>query len=39
VSDSQWASGRPALGVYAGSGLASPFPDTGFDNYTATALP
>jgi peptidoglycan/xylan/chitin deacetylase (PgdA/CDA1 family) len=39
LSDSQWASGRPALGVYTGSGLASPFPDTGFDNYTATALP
>ena len=38
VTDGQWASGRPALGVYTGSGLASPFPDTGFDNYTATAL-
>lgn len=38
VSDSQWTSGRPALGVYVGSGLTSPFPDTGFDNYTATAL-
>lgn len=38
ASDSQWASGRPALGVYVGSGLTSPFPDTGFDNYTATAL-
>lgn len=39
VTDSQWTSGRPALGVYAGSGLASPFPDTGIDSYTATALP
>lgn len=39
VTDGQWASGRPGLGVYVGSGLASPFPDTGFDNFTATALP
>ena len=38
ASDSQWTSGRPALGVYVGSGLTSPYPDTGFDNYTATAL-
>ena len=39
ATDNQWSSGRPALGVYTGSGLTSPFPDTGFDNYTATALP
>jgi peptidoglycan/xylan/chitin deacetylase (PgdA/CDA1 family) len=39
ASDSQWTSGRPALGVYVGSGLTSPYPDTGFDNYTAAALP
>lgn len=39
VADNQWVSGRPALGVYAGSGLTSPFPDTGFDNYTATVVP
>jgi len=38
VSDNQWASGRPGLGVYVGSGLTSPFPDTGFNTYTATAL-
>jgi peptidoglycan/xylan/chitin deacetylase (PgdA/CDA1 family) len=39
ATDSQWASGNPALGVYVGSGLATPFPDTGFSNFTATALP
>ncbi len=39
TTDSQWASGTPALGVYVGSGLAAPFPDTGFSNFTATALP
>ena len=39
VTDSQWARGRPGLGVYAGSGLTSPFPDTGFDNFTASGLP
>ncbi len=38
ATDSQWASGYPALGVYVGSGLAAPFPDTGFTNFTATAL-
>ena len=38
VTDSQWASGRPALGVYVGSGLTSPFPDTGFDSFTATGI-
>lgn len=39
ATDAQWASGRPAVGVYVGTGLASPFPDTGFDDFTATALP
>ncbi len=39
ATDSQWASGTPALGVYTGSGLAAPFPDTGFSNFTATSLP
>lgn len=39
VTDTQWASGRPGVGVYVGSGLSSPFPNTGFDNFTATALP
>lgn len=38
VTDDQWASGRPGLGVYVGSGLTAPYPDTGFDNYTATSL-
>ena len=37
VTDSQWTSGRPALGVYVGSGLTSPFPDTGFDSFTPQA--
>jgi hypothetical protein len=36
VADSQWATGRPALGVYVGSGLTSPYPDTGFDSFKAT---
>jgi hypothetical protein len=39
TTDSQWASGIPALGVYVGSGLAAPFPDTGFSSLTATSLP
>jgi hypothetical protein len=39
TTDSQWASGIPALGVYVGSGLAAPFPDTGFSSFTATSLP
>jgi hypothetical protein len=39
VTDSQWASGTPALGVYVGSGLTAPFPDTGFTSFTAAALP
>ena len=38
VTDSYWTSGFPALGVYVGSGLSSPFPDTGFDSFTAKAL-
>jgi hypothetical protein len=39
ATDSQWASGRPALGISVGPHLTSPYPDTGFDNFTATALP
>ena len=39
ATDSQWTSGNPALGVYVGSGLAAPFPDTGFSSFTATSLP
>jgi peptidoglycan/xylan/chitin deacetylase (PgdA/CDA1 family) len=39
ATDSQWAGGYPAVGVYVGSGLAAPFPDTGFSNFTATSLP
>lgn len=39
VTDGRWASGRPALGVYVGSGLTAPFPDTGFDDFTASGLP
>jgi hypothetical protein len=38
ATDSQWASGYPALGVYVGAGLGAPFPDTGFDNFTAASL-
>jgi hypothetical protein len=36
VNDTQWTSGYPAVGVYVGSGLTSPFPDTGFDYFVAT---
>jgi hypothetical protein len=38
VSDSYWASGASAVGVYAGSGLSSPFPDTGFASVDAVNL-
>src|SRR5205823_15133433 len=34
-SDSYWASGASSVGVYAGSGLSSPFPDTGFASVDA----
>lgn len=39
TTDSQWTTGRPALGVYVGTNLTSPYPDTGFNSYTATSLP
>jgi CSLREA domain-containing protein len=38
ATDSYWASGGVGLGVYAGSGLAAPFPSIGFDNLTVTDL-
>ena len=38
TTDSQWASGSAALGVYTGSALAAPYPDTGFDSFTYSVL-
>ena len=38
VSDSYFASGRPSFGVSTGSGLSTPFPDTGFASYNAVDL-
>jgi CSLREA domain-containing protein len=37
-TDSYWASGVPALGVYLNSGATSPFPSIGFDNLTVVDL-
>ena len=37
VTDSFWTSGRAALGVFAASGIATPFPQVLFDDFLATA--
>jgi hypothetical protein len=38
VTDGYWATGRPAVGVFAGPGLAAPYPDTGFATFDAVNL-
>ena len=38
VTDSYFAGGRPSFGVSTGTGLATPFPDTGFASYNAVDL-
>ncbi len=38
ATDSYYASGTPALGVYAGSGLTSPFPTSGFESLDVVDL-
>ena len=38
ATDGYWSSGVPAVGVYVGSGVTSPFPSTGFDNFAVTDL-
>jgi len=38
ATDRYWTTGGISLGVYVGSGLAAPYPSTGFDNVTVTDL-
>lgn len=38
ATDGYWVTGRVAVGVYAGSGMTSPFPDTGIDSLIASDL-
>ncbi|HKB93849.1 MAG TPA: fibronectin type III domain-containing protein, partial [Gaiellaceae bacterium] len=38
ATDGFWTTGTPALGVYAGSGITSPYPSIGFDNFDVVDL-
>ena len=38
ATDSFWTSGRAALGALTASGVKSPFPQIGFDNFQAANL-